>query len=113
MHTNLKKMEADDWSFLGGPTLVRSPMKTVPPLNTGSVTQRPCKKYPLRKRRRRLSASQSNETAKLRAAQLFAENNLASTPKCKKNEQVVVPTAWDHRPRYTERKKRQREKRER
>ena len=46
MHANQKKMEDDDWSFLGGPTLVFSSTKTIiPPLNTGSVTQRAHKKF--------------------------------------------------------------------
>lgn len=46
VHTNQKKMEDDDWSFLGGPTLVCSSTKTIiPPLNTGSVTQRPRKSF--------------------------------------------------------------------
>lgn len=50
VRTNRNKMEDDDRSFLGGPTLVCSSTKTIiPPLNTGSVTQRPRKSFSLRK----------------------------------------------------------------
>lgn len=46
VHTNQEKMEDDDWSVLGGPSLVCSTTKTIiPPLNTGSVTERPRKGF--------------------------------------------------------------------